>query len=98
MHIVLEEIPRGGSSCGVTREEDWDAECQSQPEADFKLTTTTTATSQPKDSFLRYLKTVHGRSTAHRIREELNSRQITNANFNQWKEESFKKMMDKFRH
>jgi len=75
MHIVLKEIPRGGSSRGVMREEDWDAECQSQPEADFKLTMTTTTTSQPKDSFLRYLKTVHRRSTTHRIREELYSRQ-----------------------
>jgi len=81
----------------ATVEEDWDVECQLDPEPDFKLTTMTT-TSHPKDVFLRYLKTVRGRSTARRIREELNSQQITNANFNNWKEQSFKKMMDKFHH
>ena len=77
--------------------EDWDAECKSQPEPAFTVLTTI-STSQPlipKDLFLRYLKSVHGRDTAHRVREELGSQHITNSNFNRWKAESSQKMTDK---
>jgi len=69
--------------------EDWDAECKLRPEPVFTLQTTTPRPLKPKDSFLRYVKTVHGRDTARRVREQLNSQHITNANFNSWKAESF---------
>ena len=75
--------------------EDWDAECKLQPEPVFALQTTTSWPLKPKDSFIRYLKTVHGRNTAHRIREQLNSQHITNANFNRWKADSLQHVIDK---
>ena len=75
--------------------EDWDAECKSQPEPAFTLVTTTPWPLKPKDLFLRYVKTVHGRNTAHRVTEQLKSQHITNANFNSWKAESFQHMIDK---
>ena len=75
--------------------EEWDTECKSQPEPVFTLLTTTPWPLKPKDLFLRYVKTVHGRNTAHRVREQLNSHHITNANFNSWKAESFQHMIDK---
>jgi len=75
--------------------EDWDAECKSQPEPDFTLLTTTSQPLKPKDLFLSYVKTVHGLNTAHRVTEELDSKQIANANFNRLKAESFQRMIDK---
>ena len=68
--------------------EDWDAECKLRPEPVFTLQTTTPRPLKPKDSFLRYVKTVHGRDTARRVREQLNSKHITNANFSCWKADS----------
>jgi len=75
--------------------EDWDAEIKLRPEPVFTPHTTTTWLLKPKDSFLRYLKTVHGRDTARRVREQLNSQHITNANFNSWKADSLQHMIDK---
>jgi len=71
--------------------EDWDAECKLRPEPAFTLQTTTSWPLKPKDSFLPYLKTVHGR----RIREQLNSQHITKANFNRWKADSLQHVIDK---
>ena len=78
--------------------EDWDAEIKLRPEPVFTPQTTTTWLLKPKDSFLRYLKTVHGRDTARRVREQLNSQHITNANFNTWKADSLQQMIDKPHH
>jgi len=66
--------------------EDWNAECKLRPEPIFTLQTTTSQSIKPKDLFIRYLKkTVHGRNTSHRIREEVKTQHITNADFKRWK-------------
>jgi len=75
--------------------EDWDAEIKLRPEPVFTLQTTTSQPVKPKDSFLRYVKTVHGCNTARGIREQLNSQHITNETFDHWKAESFQHMTDK---
>jgi len=75
--------------------EDWDAEIKLRPEPVFTPQTTTPWLLKPKDSFLRYLKTVHGRDIARRVREQLNSQHNTNVNFNSWKADSLQQMIDK---
>jgi len=70
--------------------EDWDAESSANQSASFTLQQTTRPFQQqrPKDHFLKYLKNIHGRSTAARIQAELDSLKITNTNFNAWKTSS----------
>jgi len=75
--------------------EDWDAEIKLRPEPVFTLQTTTSQPVKAKDSFIRYVKTVHGRNTARGIREQLKDQHITNETFDRWKAESFQHMTDK---
>ena len=54
--------------------EDWDTECKLRPEPVFKLQMTTPRPLKPKDSFLRYVKTVYGRPCPRSHRYELDRR------------------------
>ena len=77
-------------------EEDWDTEANSQPEPPFTLAKTTPHQQHgQKQFFLKYVKTIHGREKAARVRAELNALKITEQNFQQWKQASFQKAMDK---
>ena len=77
-------------------EEDWNSEANSQPEPPFTLTRTPPHQQHgQKQFFLKYVKTIHGRETAARVRAELNALKITEQNFQQWKQASFQKAMDK---
>jgi len=59
-------------------EEDWDSEANSQPEPPFTLAKTTPHQQHgQKQFFLKYVKTIHGRETAARVRAELNALKIT---------------------
>jgi len=80
----------------TSEEEDWDGECQLDPEPEFRITTTTSQLNllKPKDSFIRYVKTVYGRTIAHQIKQELDIQHITNSNYNIKKEQSLQKMIN----
>jgi len=57
--------------------EDWEAEAKAHPEPTFNFPSSTPTLQQqqrPKQSFLRYLKTVHGRETAAKVRSQLTSK------------------------
>lgn len=76
--------------------EDWDAEAKAQPEPTFTLPSLTPSQQQrPKQFFLWYLKTVHGRETASKVRTELNYLKRTEGNCHQWKEEALRKAIEK---
>jgi len=72
-------------------EEDWGAEAAARPEPTFSLTNLTAAQKRPMQSYLKYLKTVHGRDMAAKARTEFYYAKITEANFTSWKEESLRK-------
>jgi len=75
----------------------WDSERQSEPEPPFTLTKTPSYQQYRLKQFffLKYVKTIHGRDTAAKVRMELDSLKITEQNFHQWKEASLQKAMDK---
>jgi len=69
--------------------EDWDSECASNPSPSFTLyQKNTDQLRRPKEHFLKYLRVVHGREVARRIRAEMDSLKITENNFNAWKGQS----------
>ena len=70
--------------------ENWDAEATQNPENNFSLYASTSQSVQrPKTAFLRYVRIVHGTDVAIRVREQLDSQNITDKNFQQFKESSF---------
>jgi len=75
-------------------EEDWGAEAAARPEPTFSLTNLTPARKRPKQSYLKYLKTVHGRDMAAKARAEFRCFKVTEENFMQWKEKSLLKGID----
>ena len=72
-------------------EEDWGAEAAAHPEPTFSLTNLTPSQNRPKQAYLKYLKTVHGREMAAKAMTEFHCLKVTEANFTQWKEESLRK-------
>jgi len=79
-------------------EEDWGAQATADPEPTFNFPGSTPIPQQqqrPKLSYLRYVKVVHGRDMAAKVRSQLNAEKITERNFYQWREESLKKAIDK---
>ena len=74
--------------------ENWDVDSAAQPEPTFTLCDNISNPRQPRQSFLRYLKTVYGRPTASRVRYELDSLGVSDENFTAWKQQSFRRMMD----
>jgi len=53
-------------------EEDWDLEAKARTEPAFNLQYSTPPQHRPKQSYLKYLKTVHGGEMAAKARSELN--------------------------
>jgi len=79
-------------------EEDWGAEANINPEPTFNLPDSTPTLYQqrhPKQLFLKYVKVVHGREMAAKVRNQFNAERITEKNFEQWREESFRRAKDK---
>ena len=75
-------------------EEDWGAEAKANPEPTFNFPGSAPTPQQqrrPKQSFLRYVKVVHGRDMSAKVRSQLNAERITEKNFHQWKEKSLGK-------
>jgi len=72
-------------------EENWDAEAKTRPEPTFNVTNSIPPQNRPKQSYLKYLKTVHGREMAAKARTEFYNLKVNEGNFNQWKEESLRK-------
>jgi len=66
-------------------EEDWGAEAAARPEPTFSLTNLTTSQNRPKQAYLKYLKTVHGREMAAKARTEFHCLKVSEANFTQQK-------------
>ena len=76
--------------------EDWDSECVNNPSPSFTLYQNNPDQSRrPKEHFLKYLRVVHGREVANRIRVELYSQKINENNFNEWKDQSLRKALYK---
>jgi len=70
--------------------EDWDCEITQNPENNFSLyATTSQSVRRPKTAFLRYVCVVYGTDVAIRVRNQLDSQNITDKNFQQFKESSF---------
>jgi len=70
--------------------EDWDCEITQNPENNLSLYATTSQTvRRPKTAFLRYVRVVYGTDVAIRVRNQLDSQNITDKNFQQFKESSF---------
>jgi len=76
-------------------EEDWGAEAAARPEPTFSLKNLTPSQNRPKQAYLKYLKTVHGREKAAKAMTEFHCLKVTDANFTQWKEESLHKAIHK---
>jgi len=74
--------------------ESWDEQITAEPEPTFTLCNNISNPRQPRQLFLRYLKTVYGRPTASRVRHELDSLGVSDENFTAWKQQSFRRMMD----
>jgi len=72
-------------------EENWGAEAATRLEPSFSLTNLTPNQNWPKQSYLKYLKTVHGREMAAKARTDFYYLKVNEANFNQWKEESLRR-------
>ena len=64
--------------------ESWEAEIQENPAPSFTLYPITTTVRNPKQQFLRYVRTVYGTDKAREIRETLQAAGITDSNFAQW--------------
>ena len=80
-------------------EEDWGVEANINPEPTFNFpgsTPTLYQQCQPKQLFLKYVKVVHSRKMSAKVRNQLNAERITDKNFQQWREESLRKAIDKF--
>ena len=75
--------------------ENWDLEAKARPEAEFNLQCTTSRQYTPKQSYLKYLKTVHGGEMAAKTRSQLNYLKVDERNFYQWWEESLSKAIHK---
>jgi len=75
--------------------ENWDLEAKARPEAEFNLQCTTSRQYTPKQSYLKYLKTVHGGEMAAKTRSQLNYLKVDERNFHQWWEESLSKAIHK---
>jgi len=77
------------------KEENWDLEVKARPEPAFNLPNSTPSQQKPKQSYLKFLKTLHGRETAAKARKELNYLKVTKTNFHQWREESLRQAIYK---
>jgi len=88
-------LPLENSAESEIMEEDWDLEAKARTEPAFNLQYSTPPQHRPKQSYLKYLKTVHGGEMAAKARSELNYLKVDERNFHQWREQSLRKAIHK---